>query len=153
MVIYRWGNTPLDEAIRFGHDEVADYLEEFLHRRKNSPGSGGGSRRSSEKGSPKADDGGSPSSGCSSKSQSPPTSEITHLNLREASSDSSSQKPPLVVGPAAPRTSYGVRQTAVTKPIQIITGSRSKDTPLKPTQNGSEATAINVPKNWLKHRL
>ena len=149
MVICRWGNTPLDEAIRFGHDEVADYLEEFLHRRKNSLVSGGGSRRSLEKGSPRAEDGGSPSSGFSSKSPSPPTSEITHLNLGAASSNSSSQKPPLVVGPAAPRTSYGMqqRQTAVTKPIQILTGSRSEETPLKPTQNGSEATAINEPKN------
>ena len=149
MVIYRWGNTPLDEAIRFGHDEVADYLEEFLHRRKNSPGSRGGSRRSSEKGSPKAEESGSPSSGFSSKSPSPPTSEITHLNLGAASSDSSSLKPPLVVGPAAPRTSYGMhqKQTAITKPIQIITGSRSEEMPLKPTQNGSEATAITGPKN------
>ena len=145
MIIYRWGNTPLDEAIRFGHDEVADYLEEFLHRRKNSAGSGGGSRRSSEKGSPPAADG-SPSSGFSSESPSPPTSEVNHLNLGAASGDSISQKPPLVLGP---RTSYGVqqRQTAVTKPIQIIVGSRSEETALKPTQNGSETTGNSVLKN------
>ena len=43
FVYYRWGHTPLDDAIRFGHDDIADFLEEFIakkmHKKHLSSGS------------------------------------------------------------------------------------------------------------------
>jgi len=37
----RWGNSPLDEAIRFGKSEVAEYLKRVEARRGFEPGPGG----------------------------------------------------------------------------------------------------------------
>ena len=139
----------MDEAIRFGHDDVADYIEEFIHRKKNPMSAASGSNRRSPAGrAPLQVDEGSPSSGFSSESPSPNTREKNPT--KSASNDFSlSSLKPLVFGPGASSTSQASPKaiiagpdsqhnsaSGITKPIPIPAGNLGKEMSSKPTQNG-----------------